>query len=64
MVELEPNGDLWYQDIKHFLKIHKYLEHVSEIQKRTISDWLVIFFEWGNPIHTNLKIELVKMYGC
>ncbi|XP_070037160.1 uncharacterized protein [Nicotiana tomentosiformis] len=36
IIEIEPDGELWYHDIKRFLKAREYSEHAKGDKKRTI----------------------------
>nr|XP_016504854.1 PREDICTED: uncharacterized protein LOC107822809 [Nicotiana tabacum] len=51
MVEVEPNDQPWYHDIKRFLKIKEYPEQASGDQKRTIRRLANSFFLSGEVLY-------------
>ncbi|XP_070035114.1 uncharacterized protein [Nicotiana tomentosiformis] len=50
-IEIEPDGEPWYHDIKRFLKIREYPEHAKGDQKRTIRRLAGDFFLNGEILY-------------
>ncbi|XP_070016024.1 uncharacterized protein [Nicotiana sylvestris] len=50
-IEIEPDGEPWYHDIKRFLKTREYPEHAKGDQKRTIRRLASGFFLNGEILY-------------
>nr|XP_033516131.1 uncharacterized protein LOC117280524 [Nicotiana tomentosiformis] len=51
IIEIKPDGQPWYHDIKRFLKANEYTEHASGDQKRTIRRLASSFFFSGEILY-------------
>ncbi|XP_070026568.1 uncharacterized protein [Nicotiana sylvestris] len=64
-IETEPDGKLWYHDIKRFLKIREYPEHAKGDQKRTIRRLANGFFLNGEILYKRTRdLNLLKCIGA
>ncbi|XP_070042169.1 uncharacterized protein [Nicotiana tomentosiformis] len=60
-IEIEPDVQLWYIDIKRFMKIKKYPEQASGDQKRTIRRLASSFFLSGEMLYKrNPDLNLLR----
>ncbi|XP_075084777.1 uncharacterized protein LOC142168024 [Nicotiana tabacum] len=60
-IEVEPDGEPWYHDIKQFLKAREYPEHANRDQKRTIRRLSNGFFLSGEILYKRtLDLNLLR----
>uniref|UniRef100_A0A1S4CE23 RNase H type-1 domain-containing protein n=1 Tax=Nicotiana tabacum TaxID=4097 RepID=A0A1S4CE23_TOBAC len=60
-IEVEPDGEPWYHDIKQFLKAREYPEHANRDQKRTIRRLSNDFFLSGEILYKRtLDLNLLR----